>query len=73
MTVAEDLWVDVVGQPRAEADLRAAVDAPSHAYLFLGPPGSGRMAAVRALAAELFSRDAAGEDAERHARLALEG
>jgi DNA polymerase-3 subunit delta' len=73
VTVAEDLWVDVVGQPRAEADLRAAVDAPSHAYLFLGPPGSGRMAAARALAAELFSRDASGEDAERHARLALEG
>ena len=73
MTVTQDLWADVVGQPRAVADLRAAVEAPSHAYLFLGPSGSGRLAAARAFAAELFSRDADGEDAERHARLALEG
>ncbi|HYF45098.1 MAG TPA: hypothetical protein VD926_02735 [Acidimicrobiales bacterium] len=71
MTVAEDLWVDVVGQPQAEADLKAAVEAPSHAYLFLGPPGSGRLAAVRAFAAELFRRGAA--EPERQARLALEG
>ena len=71
MTVTTDLWADVVGQPRAEADLRAAVEAPSHAYLFLGPAGSGRTAAVRAFAAELFSRGSS--DPERQARLALEG
>jgi DNA polymerase-3 subunit delta' len=68
-----DLWADVVGQPRAVDDLKAAVPAPSHAYLFVGPAGSGRMAAARAFAAALFSGDAEGEDAERHARLALEG
>ncbi len=73
MTVDVDLWTDVVGQPRAIEDLQAAVPAPSHAYLFVGPPGSGRMAAARAFAAELFSRDIDGADAERHARLALEG
>jgi DNA polymerase-3 subunit delta' len=71
VTVAADLWGDVVGQERAVSDLRAAVEAPSHAYLFLGPPGSGRSAAVRAFAAELFSRDA--DDPERQARLALDG
>ena len=73
MTTTTDLWADVVGQPQAVADLRAAVGSPSHAYLFLGPPGSGRQAAVRAFAAELFSRDLDGEAAERQARLALEG
>jgi DNA polymerase-3 subunit delta' len=73
VTVIDELWGDVVGQAQAEADLRAAVEAPSHAYLFLGPPGSGRMAAVRAFAAALFSREATGEDAERQTRLALEG
>ncbi len=67
-----DLWADVVGQPRAEADLRAAVASPVHAYLFLGPPGSGRRAAARAFAAELFASDAPA-DAERQARLALDG
>ena len=29
------------------ADLRGAAEAPLHAYLLLGPPGSGRRAAVR--------------------------
>lgn len=73
MSVDVDLWVDVVGQPRAVGDLKAAVPAPSHAYLFVGPAGSGRMAAARAFAAALFSRGGEGEDAERHARLALGG
>ncbi len=73
MTVDAGLWADVVGQARAVGDLKAAVLAPSHAYLFVGPAGSGRMAAARAFAAALFSRDVAGEDAERHARLALGG
>ena len=72
MTVEVDLWAEVVGQPRAVEDLTAAAVSPSHAYLFLGPPGSGRMAAARAFAGALFSQDAAGEDAERHAHLALE-
>lgn len=73
MSVDGGLWADVVGQARAVGDLQAAVPAPSHAYLFVGPAGSGRMAAARAFAAALFSRDTEGEDAERHARLALEG
>ncbi len=73
MSVDVDLWADVVGQGRAVGDLKAAVPAPSHAYLFVGPAGSGRMAAARAFAAALFSRDGDGEDAERQARLAQAG
>jgi DNA polymerase-3 subunit delta' len=67
-----DAWADVVGQPDAVARLRASVANPVHAYLFVGPAGSGKRAAVRAFAAELF---AAGEDdpdaADRQRRLAL--
>ena len=68
-----DAWTDVVGQDRAVAQLKAAVAAPVHAYLFVGPAGSGRRAAARAFAAELFAHGA-GDDvdaADRHRRLAL--
>jgi DNA polymerase-3 subunit delta' len=44
----------VVGQPRAVAQLRAAVDSPVHAYLFVGPPGSGKRAAAQAFSAALL-------------------
>lgn len=73
MSLATDLWGEVVGQDRAVADLRAAAGAPVHAYLFVGPPGSGRRAAARAFAADLFSRERDGDDGGRQARLALEG
>ena len=36
-----DLWRDVVGQPAAVAELRAAARGPVHAYLLVGPRGSG--------------------------------
>ena len=45
---------DVVGQESAVAHLRAAVAAPLHAYLFVGPPGSGKRTAAFALAAALL-------------------
>lgn len=45
---------DVVGQESAVAHLRAAVAAPVHAYLLVGPPGSGKRAAAVALAAALL-------------------
>jgi len=44
----------LVGQVRAVAELRAAVPAPVHAYLFVGPPGSGKESAARAFAAALL-------------------
>ena len=50
------VWADVVGQDRAVAELSAAVTDPAamtHAWLFTGPPGSGRSVAARAFAAAL--------------------
>lgn len=50
------VWDDVVGQPAAVAELGAAASADSamtHAWLFTGPPGSGRSNAARAFAAAL--------------------
>ncbi len=48
---------DVVGQETAVAHLRAAVAAPVHAYLLVGPPGSGKRTAAIALAAALLCPD----------------
>lgn len=45
---------DVVGQEPALANLRAAVAAPVHAYLLVGPPGSGKRTAAVALGAALL-------------------
>jgi DNA polymerase-3 subunit delta' len=58
-------------QPRARAALLAALKgSPSHAYLFRGPPGSGKGAAARAFAAELLAASADDpEDARRRALL----
>ncbi len=49
-----DVFDRVVGQERAVAHLRAAARAPVHAYLFVGPPGTGRRTAAQALAAALL-------------------
>ena len=66
-----DVWADVVGQEAAVAQLAAAARHPVHAYLLVGPHGSGKRAAARAFAALLLSDGAIGDDAERHVRLAL--
>ncbi len=50
------VWRDVVGQEPALAVLQRAVadpEAMTHAWLFTGPPGSGRSVAARAFAAAL--------------------
>jgi hypothetical protein len=50
------VWDEVVGQPAAVAELSAAARDPAamtHAWLFTGPPGSGRSVAARAFAAAL--------------------
>ncbi|MBB3083434.1 DNA polymerase III subunit delta' [Geodermatophilus sabuli] len=50
------VWEAVIGQPTVVAELRAAVTDPAamtHAWLFTGPPGSGRSVAARAFAAAL--------------------
>lgn len=51
----------LVGQEDAVRALRAAAAKPVHAYLFVGPPGTGKMAAAMAFAAMLLC-PAGGED-----------
>ena len=51
------VWDEVVGQPEAVETLQRAVADPAamtHAWLFTGPPGSGRSVAARAFAAALL-------------------
>ena len=60
MTVHEGVWAQVIGQPAVVAELKAAVASPAamtHAWLFTGPPGSGRSVAARAFAAALQCPD----------------
>lgn len=77
MSVAADqgVWARVIGQPAVVAELRAAIDDPAamtHAWLFTGPPGSGRSVAARAFAAALQCPD--GGDGTCHAcRTVLSG
>ena len=51
------VWAELIGQTTVVATLRRAVarepHAMSHAWLFTGPPGSGRSNAARAFAAAL--------------------
>ena len=56
-------------QPGPRAALTAALERPSHAYLFSGPPGSGKRAAARAFAAEVLA--SASSDPEETRRRAL--
>jgi DNA polymerase-3 subunit delta' len=54
--VASGVWARVIGQPAVVAELRSAIADPAamtHAWLFTGPPGSGRSVAARAFAAAL--------------------
>src|SRR4029077_13391534 len=48
------MFVDVVGQERAVENLRRATERPSHAYLLVGPRGSGVEDAARDFAAMLI-------------------
>jgi DNA polymerase-3 subunit delta' len=70
-STAVDVWADAAGQEEAIRQLEAAVDHPVHAYLLLGPPGSGKRALARGFAARLLAAGWTGADAERHLRLAL--
>ena len=54
------VWDDLVGQPQTVKTLQRAVADPAamtHAWLFTGPPGSGRSNAARAFAAALLCPD----------------
>ena len=48
------LYAEVIGQDRAVAALEAAAARPVHAYLLVGPPGTGKTAAATGLAAALL-------------------
>lgn len=65
------VWDKVIGQPRATALLDGAATAPVHAYLLLGPRGSGKRAAAAVFAGELLARADEGGDVARHRRLAV--
>lgn len=59
-----DAWAEVVGQEAAVALLRGASGPQAvHAWLFLGPHGSGKRAAARAFAGDLLAQEpeAAGD------------
>lgn len=70
------VWADVVGQERVVATLQAAVaggrHAMTHAWLVVGPPGSGRSNAARAFSAALQCPDG-GCGACKACRTALAG
>jgi DNA polymerase-3 subunit delta' len=68
VSAPEAVWSQVIGQETVVAELRAAVADPAamtHAWLFTGPPGSGRSVAARAFAAALQCPD--GGDGTCHA------
>src|SRR4051794_138361 len=52
------LYDGVVGQERAVAGLQAAAVNPVHAYLLVGPPGTGKRTAARSFAAALLCPNA---------------
>jgi DNA polymerase III subunit delta' len=63
------IWDRVVGQERAVMSLQRAAERPSHAYLLVGPRGSGAEEAARCFAAALVAAD--GDD--RSVDLVLRG
>ena len=74
LVLRPELWEAVVGQDRAVAQLQSAAVRPVHAYLLVGPAGSGRRSAARAFGAALLAVDAAdrGADVDRAVELALD-
>ncbi len=66
MTLLEDATAE---QQSARIALAAAIEAPSHAYLFSGPAGSGKLDAARAFAAELLALGAPDPDSARRRAL----
>ncbi|CAN5211578.1 DNA polymerase III subunit delta' [soil metagenome] len=69
---AGDAFAGVAGRPAVVAQLRAAAASPVHAYLLIGPDGSGSAAAAAAFSAALLCpRGGCGRC--RDCRLALAG
>src|SRR4051812_21059218 len=51
------VWTGLVGQERAIEALERAAARPGHAYLLVGPAGSGVEVAARSFAADLVAPD----------------
>lgn len=69
------IWRDVIGQAQTVTALQRAVSEPgsmTHAWLFTGPPGSGRSVAARAFAGALLC-PTGGCGECRECRTALDG
>jgi DNA polymerase-3 subunit delta' len=69
MTTTTEHWSHIAGQERVVAQLQRAAVRPVHAYLLVGPRGSGVEEAARCFAASLVASD----DDERAWDLALRG
>jgi DNA polymerase-3 subunit delta' len=65
------VWDDVVGQDEAVRRLVRAAEAPVHAYLFIGPPGSTKKEAARSFAATIIG--GVDDPDQRDAALVLRG
>ena len=59
---------DLVGQPTAATRLASAATEPVHAYLFVGPRGTGKRHGAALLAGELVGAE---DDRDRNRRLAV--
>lgn len=70
--MALDPWAAVVGQADAVAALQAAARTPVHAYLLVGPRGSGARSLARAFAGALLGAGLDGPERDRAVTLALE-
>ncbi len=66
--MSTDSFASIVGQPRAVEQLLAAVAAPVHAYIFVGPRGAGKRRAAAAFAGELVGT---ADDRGRNRNLAV--
>ncbi|NCD16525.1 MAG: DNA polymerase III subunit delta' [Actinobacteria bacterium] len=70
------VWSSLVGQDHVVATLTQAVREPramTHAWLFTGPPGSGRSVAARAFAAALQCEEGTGCGTCKGCRMTLAG
>ncbi len=65
-----DPWSQVIGQTRAQQQLRQSVTNPLHAYLFVGPEGVGKRELARIFAAAILSDNFSAPDSQTVLRLA---
>ena len=69
-TVTPDPWDQIVGQPEAISLLRANADSPVHAYMFVGPEGSGKRQTARLFGAAILTDSFTSTDTDRILKLA---